>query len=63
MNKMNTLQTKLSDIQKTIRDLEVLIEEKTHSILQVETHLVALQETHKAEKIQLEEYTKKLDGF
>ncbi len=57
MNKMNSLQSKLSDIHKTIHDLEELIEEKTHTILQIETHLVTLQETHKAEKNQLEEYT------
>jgi chromosome segregation ATPase len=63
MNKMNSLQSKLSDIHKTIHDLEELIEEKNHTILQIETHLVTLQETHKAEKNQLEEYTKKLDGY
>lgn len=63
MNKMNTLQTKLTDIQKTIQELEGIIQEKTDSIQQIESQLVVLQENHRAEQLQLDEYTKKLQGY
>jgi chromosome segregation ATPase len=60
---MNTLQTKLSDIQKTIRELELMINEKNDSIKQIDSQLLVLEENRKAEQLQLEEYTKKLHGF
>ena len=63
MNKMNSLQTKLTDIQKTILELESIIQEKTDSIQQIETQLTVLKENHRAEQLQLEEYTKKLEGY
>jgi chromosome segregation ATPase len=63
MNKMNSLQTKLTDIQKTIQELEGIIQEKTCSILEIETQLRVLQENHRAEQLQLDEYSKKLEGY
>ena len=63
MNKMNSLQTKLTDIQKTIQELEGIIQEKTCSIQQIETQLTVLQENHRAEQLQLDEYSKKLEGY
>ena len=63
MNKMNSLQTKLTDIQKTIQELEGIIQEKTCSIQDIETQLRVLQENHRAEQLQLDEYSKKLEGY
>ncbi len=63
MNKMNTLHSKLTDIHKTIRELELMINEKNDSIKQIESQLLVLEENRKAEQLQLDEYTKKLQGF
>ena len=63
MNKMNSLQTKLTDIQKTIQELEQFIQDKTESIQHIESQLIVLQENHRAEQQQLDEYTKKLQGY
>lgn len=60
---MNSLQTKLMDIHKTIKELEDIINEKTESIFQIETQLTVLEENRRAEKLQLTEYTKKMEGF
>jgi len=63
MNKMNTLQTKLTDIQSTIVDLETLIQEKSESIKQIEAQIAILEENYRAEKSQVDEFTTKLKGF
>jgi predicted nucleic acid-binding Zn-ribbon protein len=63
MNKLNSLQTKLTDIQRTIQELEHIIQEKTETIQHIESQLVVLQENHRAEQLQLDEYTKKLEGY
>jgi len=60
---MNTLQTKLTDIQNTIGELETLIQEKTESIHLIETQMETLQENYRAEKSQVDEFTKKLQGY
>jgi chromosome segregation ATPase len=60
---MNTLHSKLTDIHKTIRELELMINEKNDSIKQIESQLLVLEENRKAEQLQLDEYTKKLQGF
>jgi chromosome segregation ATPase len=60
---MNSLQTKLSDIQSTIQELETIIQDKNENIKQIETQLTVLQENYRAEQLQLEEYTKKLQGY
>jgi chromosome segregation ATPase len=63
MNKMNTLQTKLTDIQNTISELETLIQEKSESIHLIETQMATLEENYRAEKSQVDEFTKKLQGY
>lgn len=63
MNKMNTLQTKLTDIQHTISELEMLIQEKSESIHQIESQMATLEENYRAEKSQVDEFTKKLKGY
>jgi chromosome segregation ATPase len=63
MNKMNTLQTKLTDIQSTIGELEMLIQEKSDSIRLIESQMAILEENYRAEKSQIDEFTKKLKGY
>jgi len=59
---MNTLQTRLEGLHNTIRELESIIEEKTSSIQSIDSQLLVLQENRRAETLQLEEFTKKLQG-
>jgi chromosome segregation ATPase len=63
MNKMNTLQTKLTDIQSTIGELEMLIQEKSESIHQIESQMAILEENYRAEKSQVDEFKKKLQSY
>lgn len=63
MNKMNTLQSKLTDIQSTIVDLETFIRDKSESIRQIEQQISILEENYRAEKSQIDECTHKLKGY
>jgi chromosome segregation ATPase len=62
MSKIENLQRMLSDITHRINELTHLITEKSESIRMIETNLALLQENLQAEKIQLEEYQRSLQG-
>jgi Sec-independent protein translocase protein TatA len=52
----------LVDIKKSIGDFKSMIEEKTEKVEQMEKQQLNLEENIRAEKLQLEELTKKLQG-
>ena len=56
------LQRMLVDIKKSIGDFKSMIEEKTEKVEQMEKQQLNLEENIRAEKLQLEELTKKLQG-
>jgi chromosome segregation ATPase len=62
MSKIDMLQKMLAGINKTITDLKNIIEEKTETIAKLEKQQKDLQSTLEAERIQLEEYDKKLQA-
>ncbi len=62
MSKIENLQRMLSDITFRINELTHLITEKSESIRMIEMNLASLQENLQAEKIQLEEYQRNLQG-
>jgi len=62
MSKIEMLQRMLVDIRKSITDFKSMIEEKTEKVGQMEKQQVILEENIRAEKSQLEELTKKLQG-
>jgi len=56
------LQRMLVDIKKSITDFQSMIEEKTERVQQMEKQQISLEENIRAEKSQLDELTKKLQG-
>jgi chromosome segregation ATPase len=62
MAKIETLQQMISDMNKKMLDLSELIKEKSESILILESQIQHLQENLKADKIQLSEFEKQLNG-
>jgi chromosome segregation ATPase len=63
MAKIETLQHMISDMNKKMMDLSELIKEKKESITIVETQISHLQENLKADKLQLAEFEKQLNGI
>jgi chromosome segregation ATPase len=62
MAKIETLQRMIADINKTIRELNELIDEKQDTIQRTELQIAALQENLNADKLQQEEYRKQLNN-
>lgn len=60
MSKIDALQTKLYNLNKSIEDLEKCICEKTDVIQDLERQMFNLQDILHVEKGQLDEYSKKL---
>ena len=63
MAKIETLQHMISDMNKKMLDLSELIKEKSESILIVESQIAHLQDNLKADKLQLAEFEKQLNGI
>ena len=63
MAKIETLQNMISDMNKKMADLSELIEEKSQVIRITESQIEHLQENLKADKLQLAEFEKQLNGI
>lgn len=63
MAKIETLQHMISDMNKKMLDLAELIKEKSQEILITESKISTLQENLKADKLQLAEFEKQLNGI
>ena len=63
MAKIETLQHMISDMNKKMLDLSELIKEKSQEILITESKISTLQENLKADKLQLSEFEKQLNGI
>jgi len=62
MAKIETLQHMISDMHKKMVDLSELIKEKSLAIEIAESQISLLQENLKADKLQLSEFEKQLQG-
>jgi len=62
MAKIETLQHMISDMHKKMVDLSELIKEKSLAIEIAESQISLLQENLKADKLQLAEFEKQLQG-
>jgi chromosome segregation ATPase len=62
MAKIETLQHLISDMNKKMLDLAELISEKSEAILLAESQISMLQDNLKADKLQLAEFQKQLNG-
>ena len=62
MANIETLQHLISDMNKKMLDLSELIREKSDAILLTESQISMLQDNLKADKIQLAEFQKQLNG-
>ena len=63
MSKIDALQTKLYNLNKSIEDLELCISEKTIVIDDLNKQITGLQDILHLEKTQLEDYSKKLTSL
>ena len=63
MAKIETLQHMISDMNKKMLDLSELIKEKSQEILITESKISTLQENLHADKLQLSEFEKQLNGI
>lgn len=63
MAKIETLQHLISDMNKKMLDLAELISEKSEAILMAESQISMLQDNLKADKLQLAEFQKQLNGI
>ncbi len=63
MAKIETLQHLISDMNKKMLDLAELISEKSEAILLAESQISMLQDNLKADKLQLAEFQKQLNGI
>jgi chromosome segregation ATPase len=63
MAKIETLQHMISDMNKKMLDLSELISEKSEAILLAESQISVLQDNLKADKVQLDEFKKQLNGI
>jgi len=63
MAKIETLQHMISDMNQKMLDLSELIKEKSQEILITESKISTLQENLKADKLQLSEFEKQLNGI
>jgi len=63
MAKIETLQHMISDMNKKMLDLSEIIKDKSQEILITESKISTLQETLKADKLQLSEFEKQLNGI
>ena len=62
MAKIETLQQMILDMNKKMIDLSELIKEKRESIMILESQIQHLQDNLKADKLQLSEFEKQLNG-
>ena len=63
MAKIETLQHMISEMNKKMLNLSELIKEKSQEILITESNISTLQENLKADKLQLAEFEKQLNGI
>jgi len=63
MSKIDTLQTMITTLNRSIEEMEKAICEKTDAIQELERQMFQLQDTLHVEKTQLEEYSKKLKNL
>lgn len=63
MAKIETLQHMISDMNKKMLDLSEIIKEKSLAIQCTESQIEHLQENLKADKLQLAEFEKQLNGI
>jgi len=63
MAKIEDLQHMISDMNKKMLDLSELIKDKSQEILITESKISTLQENLKADKLQLSEFEKQLNGI
>jgi len=63
MAKIEALQHMISDMNKKMLDLSELIKDKSQEILITESKISTLQENLKADKLQLSEFEKQLNGI
>ena len=63
MAKIETLQHMISEMNKKMLDLSELIKEKSQEILITESKISTLQENLTADKLQLSEFEKQLNGI
>ena len=62
MSKIESLQQMISDMNQKMSDLSELIKEKSESINHLESHILLLQNNLNADKLQLAEFEKQLNG-